>query len=102
MTKLLVLSGFAAVLISAAPAAEDWPILTPKPGAAPHINGPAAYGARPAHPFLCRIRCTGQRPIRFSVTNLPQGLTLEPTSGIIRGTTPSAAGDYRVTITARN
>lgn len=102
MTKLLVLIGLAVRLISAAPAAEDWPILTPKPGPAPHINGPAAYGARPARPFLYRIPCTGERPIRFSVTKLPPGLTLESASGIIRGTTPAAVGDYRVVIKARN
>jgi len=27
-------------------------ILTPAPGAIPHINGPQVYGCRPGHPFL--------------------------------------------------
>jgi alpha-galactosidase len=102
MMKLLVPFGFAALLTSAALAAEDWPILTPKPASAPRINGPAAYGARPARPFLYRIPCTGERPIRFSATSLPKGLTLESDSGIIRGAAPTVPGDYRVIIKARN
>ncbi len=76
-------------------------VLTPKPGLAPKINGPKVYGARPGRPFLYRIPATGARPMRFSAAGLPISLKLDAATGIVSGTTP-AAGDYRVTFTARN
>ncbi|HEV2455140.1 MAG TPA: putative Ig domain-containing protein [Verrucomicrobiae bacterium] len=76
-------------------------ILTPAPGPAPRINGPAVYGARPGHPFLYRIPAQGERPIKFSAKGLPRGLRLDSRTGIITGTTP-AAGEYTVTLRARN
>lgn len=80
---------------------SDFPILTPKPPRAPRINGPAVCGARPDHPFLYRIPCTGERPIRFFAKELPAGLKLNPSTGIITGTTP-AKGEYRITLQAKN
>ena len=68
---------------------------------APRINGPLVYGCRPEHPFLYRIPCTGERPIKFSAQNLPAGLSLDPNTGIIAGTTP-AKGEYVVTLSAEN
>jgi alpha-galactosidase len=76
-------------------------ILTPKPGPAPRINGPTVYGSRPGNPFLYRIPCQGTRPIRFSAEGLPSSLSLDPDRGILTGKTP-AAGEYRVTLHARN
>lgn len=90
------------VLFMPLAAGEEAPILTPKPGPAPRINGPRVYGARPGHPFLYRIPCTGQRPLRFSAVGLPRSLKLDPGTGIIRGTTPDTAGEYPVTLRARN
>jgi alpha-galactosidase len=82
---------------------EDQPELrTPKAPSTPRINGPKVYGARPKHPFLYRIPCTGKRPIHFSVTGLPTGLTLDETKGIISGSAPVGAGDYQLTLTAVN
>jgi alpha-galactosidase len=86
--------------VALASAADEWPILTPKPGKAPQINGPRAYGARPGRPFLYRIPCTGERPIRFSAQALPDGLKLDEQAGIIRGMTPAQEGNYAVTIEA--
>ncbi len=77
-------------------------VLTPKPGPQPQINGPRLCGARPGRPFLYRIPCTGTRPITFTAADLPNGLQLDPASGIITGTVPSTAGDYRVTLHAAN
>jgi alpha-galactosidase len=77
-------------------------ILTPKPGLAPHINGPALTGARPGKPFLYRIPATGQRPMRFAVRGLPSSLRLDPDSGIISGSVPEKAGEYVLTLEARN
>jgi alpha-galactosidase len=77
-------------------------ILTPKPGPLPRINGPSVYGARPGRPFLYRIPATGDRPMRFSAQGMPQSLRLDPATGIISGTAPEKAGDYTITLHARN
>jgi alpha-galactosidase len=77
-------------------------ILTPKPGPAPAVNGPRVYGCRPGRPFLYRIPATGQRPMRFSASGLPQGLKLDAATGIITGTAPARRGDYVVTLRAQN
>jgi alpha-galactosidase len=76
-------------------------ILTPAPKPSPRINGPLVYGARPGNPFLYRIPCQGERPVRFSVTGLPAGLQLDEGTGIITGKTPEP-GQYKLVITARN
>ncbi len=76
-------------------------ILTPKPKRQPRINGPLVFGARPGNPFLYRIPCQGERPIRFKVKGLPPGLTVDENNGIISGVTP-ARGEYLLVITASN
>ena len=75
---------------------------TPKAPPAPRINGPKLYGARPGHPFLYRIPCTGIRPIHFSAAGLPHSLTLDEATGIISGSAPAVAGDYPMTLKAVN
>ena len=90
----------------ASPVAIDIPvepreILTPKPGAAPRINGPSVTGVTPGHDVLYKIPVTGVRPMTYAVANLPKGLTLDPASGVIRGTI-ATRGRYPVTFTARN
>ncbi len=84
------------------PPAEERVILTPKPGPQPRINGPKVYGARPGHPFLYRIPCTGTRPIQFTAISLPKGLRLDANTGIIEGRTPTERGEYAVTLSAAN
>lgn len=78
------------------------PILTPEPGPAPKINGPKVYGARPGMPFLYRIPCTGERPIRFSAKGLPASITLDPDSGILSGRTPDNPGVTPIRLEAHN
>ena len=82
---------------------DDPGILTPPAPREPRINGPAVYGVRPGHPFLYRIPATGDRPMPFAIQGLPAGLTLDPATGIVRGTiadqTPRA---HRTTIVAAN
>lgn len=77
-------------------------ILTPLPPATPRINGPVVYGARPGNPFLYRIPTQGERPIRFEVQGLPEGLKLDAVKGIITGKTPAKRGDHSMTFTAKN
>jgi alpha-galactosidase len=76
-------------------------LLTPKPGPAPRLNGPAVYGARPGHPFLYRIPAQGERPMKFSARGLPKELQLDANTGLITGTTPPR-GEYQVTLRAKN
>jgi len=80
---------------------EEAVALTPKPTPAPRINGPKIYGCRPGNPFLYRIPAQGERPIQFSVENLPSTLKLDTANGIITGVTPSA-GEHNVMLRARN
>ena len=77
-------------------------VRTPKPLETPHLNGPKVYGARSGHPFLYRIPCTGNRPMRYAATNLPHSLKLDRRSGIISGIAPARPGVYAVTLLAAN
>jgi len=65
---------------------EQKVVLTPPAPESPRINGPSIYGVRPGRPFLYRIPCTGERPMEFSAEELPEGLSLDTESGIVRGT----------------
>ena len=76
-------------------------ILTPAPPAKPEIHGTRVYGVRPGSPFLYRIPGTGERPIAFDATGLPEGLVLDPNTGIISGSTQKT-GTFRAELTARN
>ena len=90
------------LLSSTAAAAEEKALLrTPPPGPAPKINGPTVYACGPSHPFLYRIPATGTRPMKFSAEGLPDGLTLDTETGIIRGKI-AEKGEYRVILRAEN
>jgi alpha-galactosidase len=56
----------------------------------PSINGPRVIGASPGRPFLYRIPVSGIGPIKLTASNLPEGLTLDPKTGILSGTLKSA------------
>jgi alpha-galactosidase len=60
------------------------PKSTPADGK-PQINGPLVTGSNLNHQFLYRIPATGDAPLTYSVDNLPAGLTLDPSTGIITG-----------------
>ena len=81
--------------------AEDEEILTPPPPAEPRINGPKIYGVHPGSPFLFRIPATGERPMTFSASGLPAGLSLDKNTGIITGKVEKE-GEYMLELTAQN
>ena len=58
--------------------ASGWP-------AAPRINPPRTTGGTPGRPFVFRIPATGDAPLTFAASNLPAGLTLEASTGVISG-----------------
>ncbi|MEY8721467.1 putative Ig domain-containing protein [Bacteroides stercorirosoris] len=76
-------------------------ILTPKASATPRINGAKIFGVRPNSQFLYTIPATGERPMTFSVENLPKGLKVDAKTGQIRGSIKKA-GEYVVTFVAKN
>ncbi|TSA25503.1 MAG: alpha-galactosidase, partial [Bacteroidetes bacterium] len=67
-------------------ASEESPYLcTPAPPASPRINGASIFGCRPGKPFLFAVATTGERPLTFTATGLPEGLTVDENTGIISG-----------------
>jgi alpha-galactosidase len=85
-----------------APSEEKF-ILTPKPPKEPKINGARAQGVRPGSPFIYRIAATGERPLKFQATGLPEGLSLNPDNGVISGTiVDQEAKTHSMMITASN
>src|SRR5438309_422431 len=82
-----------------APAAPA--IRTPAAPAMPRVNGPAIFGVRPGSPFLYRIPATGDRPMEYSVKDLPPGLTVDSKTGEITGSL-TKPGQVIVTLRAKN
>ncbi len=76
-------------------------LLTPAAPHAPKINGAPVFGAKPGHPFLFQVPCTGDRPIKFSVRHLPKGLQLDPATGLITGVL-AEKGEHVLTLRAQN
>lgn len=67
----------------------------------PAIHGPRIVGATPGRPFLHLIPATGEAPLTFSAENLPEGLALDPATGIITGSLKTE-GKTDVVLRARN
>ncbi len=76
-------------------------ILTPTPSPLPRINSATVFGIRPGSPFLFKIAASGEKPLQYSVENLPAGLSLDGKTGIISGKLDKA-GDYRMTVQVKN
>ena len=66
----------------------------------PAIHGPRITGATPGKPFEFMIPATGEGPLTFEATNLPAGLTLDKSTGIISGALPGI-GSTKVRLTVR-
>jgi alpha-galactosidase len=76
-------------------------ILTPPSPDTPRINGPHVYGERTGKPFFYAVPATGDRPITFAADGLPEGLSIDASTGYITGRC-SAAGHHKVKLTATN
>jgi len=76
-------------------------ILTPKESDQPQINGPKVFGVRPGHPIIFTIPVSGTRPMKFTATNLPKGVKINETTGVISGSI-TKAGDYIISLQAKN
>ncbi len=76
-------------------------ILTPKESTSPRINSATVFGVRPGSPVLYTIAATGDRPMKFSVDGLPDGLKLDGNTGRVTGSLKEA-GEHHITLRAKN
>lgn len=90
-----------ASLPCAAASPDAVPILTPAAPKTPRINGPSVFGVRPNSPFQYLIPASGERPMSYGVDGLPDGLSIDANTGIIRGTLIEP-GEYVVTLRAKS
>ncbi|HEX5475340.1 MAG TPA: NPCBM/NEW2 domain-containing protein [Vicinamibacterales bacterium] len=59
-------------------------------GGPTRINGPRVVGTTPGRPFFFLIPATGEGPLTYAATALPDGLSLDSKTGIITGTVARA------------
>ena len=76
-------------------------ILTPPAPATPRYNGPLVYGVRPGSPVIFRLAFSGEKPMKYAVEGLPEGVVLDPDKGVLSGCCEKA-GDYPLVFTATN
>lgn len=76
-------------------------ILTPAAPAVPRFNTTELYGVRPGSPVIFRFGVSGDKPIKYSAENLPEGLALNPDNGALSGKIDKV-GNYTFTVKARN
>ncbi len=76
-------------------------ILTPPAPATPRYNGPLVFGVRPGSPVIFRLAFSGEKPMKYAVEGLPDGVVLDPDKGVLSGSC-AVEGDYPLTFTATN
>jgi len=76
-------------------------LLTPKVSLKPRINGAQVFGVRPWSPFQFKVAATGKPPLKYSATDLPQGLVMDPADGLITGSLKKK-GDFIVKLKVEN
>ena len=76
-------------------------ILTPPAPATPRYNGPQVFGVRPGSPVIFRLAFSGDKPMKYAVEGLPEGVTLDPDKGVLSGAV-AKAGDYPLVFIAKN
>lgn len=73
------------------------PLAKPNPNRT-EIHGARIVGGTPGRDFLYRIAASGRAPLAYAASGLPEGLTLDPKRGVIKGQI-AKAGEYRVKLT---
>ncbi len=76
-------------------------VLTPADPATPRFNNAPVFGVRPGSPVIYRFAVTGERPMKFTCKNLPEGLQLTEDGGVLTGKI-GKDGNYTFTVTAEN
>ena len=76
-------------------------IQTPKAPEQPRYNGTSVYGVRPGSPVIFKLAFSGNKPMTYSVQNLPEGLDLDTQRGVLHGHI-TQKGDYTMTLIAEN
>ena len=89
-------------LLDGAEAYAQLGILTPAEKPEPQFNGADIWGVRPGRPVIFRVPVSGVRPMKFTATGLPAGVTLDSKKGILGGTAPLKKGDYDIVVTVEN
>jgi len=77
-------------------------ILTPKPGPEPKMTGAAIFGVRPGKPIRYCATAIGDKPLTFSATGLPAGVSIDSKTGWITGRAPQQQQDVKIEVTATN
>ncbi len=76
-------------------------ILTPAAPAKPRYNGPLVFGVRPGSPVIFRLAFSGEKPMKYSVEGLPEGVDLDEENGVLSGKVLKE-GDYPLVLKASN
>lgn len=76
-------------------------ILTPPAPAIPRYNGPLVFGVRPGSPVIFRLAFSGEKPMKYAVEGLPEGVVLDEDKGVLSGSVADE-GDYPLTFVATN
>lgn len=76
-------------------------ILTPPAPLSPRYNGPLVFGVTPGAPLIFRMPFSGERPMRFEVEGLPEGVTLDAEHGVLGGSVDKR-GNYPLVFRATN
>ena len=75
-------------------------ILTPDDPETPRFNNAPVFGVRPGSPIIYRFAVTGERPMKLTCSNLPEGVEVTE-EGVMTGKL-DRDGDYTFTVTAEN
>lgn len=81
---------------------HDREILTPPVAPTPKLTGATVFGVRPGKPLRFRVSATGEKPLAFTATGLPAGVSIDSATGWITGRAPQQPGEVRVMLEARN
>ncbi len=99
--RIVINSGSTAKATTRKASQTQMPIAPASKGGAARLNFPRVTGVSPGKPLLFRIPASGDGPITFSASGLPEGVELDTSTGIIRGTIKSE-GRWTVQVTGAN